>query len=125
MILLPFFEIPHREELAKNVKSRCVQIIPRSTKYLCILICRHFASSLPHFLCISKKFQYDFIVGFFPIVLYPLNVFKSQYSFINVLKSKVDFLGPAFQLVIEVKNVMLFNTCCFETIIGKLCCKCR
>ena len=31
MILVPFFEIPHRDRLAKNVKSRCVQIIPRFT----------------------------------------------------------------------------------------------
>ena len=31
MILVPFFKIPHRDRLAKNVKSRCVQIIPRST----------------------------------------------------------------------------------------------
>ena len=31
MILIPFFEIPHRDRLAKYVKSRCVQIIPRST----------------------------------------------------------------------------------------------
>ena len=31
MILVPFFEIPHRNRLAKNIKSRCVQIIPRST----------------------------------------------------------------------------------------------
>ena len=30
MILVPFFEIPHMDRLAKNVKSRCVQIIPRS-----------------------------------------------------------------------------------------------
>ena len=31
MILVPFFEIPHRDRLAKNVKSLCVQVIPRST----------------------------------------------------------------------------------------------
>ena len=33
MILVPFFEIPYGNRLAKNVKSRCVQIIPRSTAY--------------------------------------------------------------------------------------------
>ena len=33
MILVPFFEIPHRDRLAENVNSRCVQIIPRSTPY--------------------------------------------------------------------------------------------
>ena len=31
MILVTFFKIPYRDRLAKNVKSRCVQIIPRST----------------------------------------------------------------------------------------------
>ena len=31
MILVPFFEIPYWDRLAKNVKSRCVQIILRST----------------------------------------------------------------------------------------------
>ena len=30
MILVPFFEIPHGDRLAKNVKSLCVQVIPRS-----------------------------------------------------------------------------------------------
>ena len=30
MILVPFFEFPQRDRLAKNVKSQCVQIIPRS-----------------------------------------------------------------------------------------------
>ena len=38
MILVPFFEIPLRDRLAKNVKSRYVQIIPRSTDK-----CQHFA----------------------------------------------------------------------------------
>ena len=33
MILVPFFQIPHGDRLAKNVKSRCVQVIPRSTVY--------------------------------------------------------------------------------------------
>ena len=33
-MLVPFFEIPHRDRLAKNVKSLCVQIIPRSTCYI-------------------------------------------------------------------------------------------
>ena len=31
MILVTFFKIPHRDRLAKNVKSRCVQVILRST----------------------------------------------------------------------------------------------
>ena len=30
MMLVPFFEIPYGDRLAKNVKSRCFQIIPRS-----------------------------------------------------------------------------------------------
>ena len=30
MILVPYSKIPHRDRLAKNVKSRCVQIILRS-----------------------------------------------------------------------------------------------
>ena len=33
MILVPFFEIPHGDRLDKNVKSRCVQVIPRSMAY--------------------------------------------------------------------------------------------
>ena len=33
MILVPFFEIPYREKLAKNVNSQYVQVIPRSTTY--------------------------------------------------------------------------------------------
>ena len=33
MILVPVFEIPHRDRLAKNVKSQYVQVIPRSTVY--------------------------------------------------------------------------------------------
>ena len=33
MVLLPFFEIPYRDRLAKNVKKRYVQVIPRSTIY--------------------------------------------------------------------------------------------
>ena len=31
MILVPFFEIPYGDRLAKNVNSQCVQVIPRST----------------------------------------------------------------------------------------------
>ena len=31
MIFLPFFEIPHGDRLAKNIKSLCVQVISRST----------------------------------------------------------------------------------------------
>ena len=31
MILVPFLKTPHGDRLAKNVKSRCVQVIPRST----------------------------------------------------------------------------------------------
>ena len=31
MILLSFFEIPYGDRLAKNVKKRYVQVIPRST----------------------------------------------------------------------------------------------
>ena len=31
MVLLPFFEIPYGDRLAKNVKKRYVQVIPRST----------------------------------------------------------------------------------------------
>ena len=34
MVLVPFFEIPHRDRLDKNVKSRCVQMITRSTDNL-------------------------------------------------------------------------------------------
>ena len=30
-MLLPFFEIPYGDRLAKNVKKRYVQVIPRST----------------------------------------------------------------------------------------------
>ena len=31
MLLLPFFEIPYGDRLAKNVKKQYVQVIPRST----------------------------------------------------------------------------------------------
>ena len=31
MIILPQFQISHWDRLAKNVKSRCVQVIPRFT----------------------------------------------------------------------------------------------
>ena len=30
MILVSFFKIPHGDRLAKNIKSRCVQVLPRS-----------------------------------------------------------------------------------------------
>ena len=30
-MVVPFFEIPNGDRLAKNVKSLCVQVIPRST----------------------------------------------------------------------------------------------
>ena len=33
MILVPFFEIPNRDKLAKNVNSQYVQVIPRSMCY--------------------------------------------------------------------------------------------
>ena len=33
MILLPFFEIPYGDRLAKNVNSQYVQVIPRSTPH--------------------------------------------------------------------------------------------
>ena len=33
MILVPFFEIPNGNRLAKNVNSQYVQVIPRSTTY--------------------------------------------------------------------------------------------
>ena len=33
MILVPFFEIPYGDRLAKNVQKRYVQVIPRSTRY--------------------------------------------------------------------------------------------
>ena len=47
MILVPFFEIPHGDRLAKNVLKLCVQVIPRSTTYprylffLCLLQLSH------------------------------------------------------------------------------------
>ena len=31
MLLLPFFEIPYGEKVAKNVKKQYVQVLPRST----------------------------------------------------------------------------------------------
>ena len=34
MVLLPFFEIPYGDRLAKNVKKQYVQVIPRSTSYV-------------------------------------------------------------------------------------------
>ena len=37
MVLLPFFEIPYGDRLAKNVKKRYVQVIPRSTSRSMIL----------------------------------------------------------------------------------------
>ena len=41
MILLPFFDIPHGDRLAKNVKSRCVQVLSRSTaKFIPTQKCR-------------------------------------------------------------------------------------
>ena len=33
MVSLPFFEIPYGDRLAKNVKKRYVQVIPRSMPY--------------------------------------------------------------------------------------------
>ena len=33
MKLVPFFEIPYRDRLAKNVKSQYGQVIPRSATY--------------------------------------------------------------------------------------------
>ena len=33
MILLPFFEIPYGDKLAKNINSQYVHVIPRSTDY--------------------------------------------------------------------------------------------
>ena len=33
MLLLPFFEIPYGEKVAKNVKKQYVQVLPRSTTY--------------------------------------------------------------------------------------------
>ena len=34
MVLLPFFEIPYGDRLAKNVQKQYVQVIPRSTDYV-------------------------------------------------------------------------------------------
>ena len=39
MILVPFFEIPYRDKLAKNVNSQYVQVIPQSTANIKTLLC--------------------------------------------------------------------------------------
>ena len=38
MMLVPFFEIPRKDRLAENVKSRCVQMISRSAAEHCIVL---------------------------------------------------------------------------------------
>ena len=39
MVLVPFFEIPHEDRLAKIVKKLHVQVIPRTTIYYVFKTC--------------------------------------------------------------------------------------
>ena len=53
MILPPFFEIHYGDRLAKNVKSQCVQIIPRSTDDD-TLTCKHYTHHTSSYKDITK-----------------------------------------------------------------------
>ena len=69
MILLPFFEIPYGDRLAKNVKSRCVQIIPSSTVYL-----EMFKTVFDYFFVWNPIINSIFVLRSIPIANYNMNV---------------------------------------------------
>ena len=53
MILVPFFEIPYEDRLAKNVKKRYVQVLLRSTDK--VAVCKFTQTSLSGYsACLSR-----------------------------------------------------------------------
>ena len=86
MILVPFFQIPHGDRLAKNIKSLCVQEIPRSTHRSFNLV----------FLSLRSVAQasWDLFCHFFGLSLcldVPFFVFAFHWHFVIVVSVQESF----------------------------------